>query len=139
MTAIDWLVIAAGASAVGWVLWYFFAVERVGATATLAPASTATSTGTSGGEAAQAPQATITVKGGYSPAVVRVRAGQPVRLAFDRQETSGCSEEVVFADFGIRRYLPAHARTVVEVTPPIPGTYAFTCGMGMLRGKLVAE
>jgi hypothetical protein len=57
-----------------------------------------------------------------------------VRLVFDRQETSGCSEEVVFGDFGIRRYLPAHQQTVVEVTPPAPGTYEFTCGMGMLRG-----
>ena len=38
-----------------------------------------------------------------------LKAGRPVRLVFDRQETSGCSEEVVFGDFGIRRYLPAHS------------------------------
>jgi plastocyanin domain-containing protein len=68
-----------------------------------------------------------------------VRAGRPVRLVFDRQETSGCSEEVVFGDFGIRRFLPPHARTAIELTPPAPGTYEFTCGMSMLRGRLVAE
>jgi plastocyanin domain-containing protein len=79
------------------------------------------------------------VQGGYTPAEVRVRAGRPVRLTFDRQETSGCSEEVVFPDFGVRRFLPAHARTVVEVTPPAAGTYEFTCGMGMLRGRIVAD
>jgi plastocyanin domain-containing protein len=62
-----------------------------------------------------------------------------VRLVFDRRETSGCSEEVVFADFGIRRFLPAYQQTPVEVTPPTPGTYEFTCGMGMLRGRLIAE
>ena len=138
MTAIDWLVIAAGTSAVAWVNWYFFAAERAGAVAALAPVAAGGAAGGTDGDA-QAQQATVTVKGGYSPAVVRAKAGQPVRLTFDRQETSGCSEEVVFGDFGIRRYLPAHQQTVIEVTPPAAGTYEFTCGMGMLRGKLVAE
>ena len=36
-------------------------------------------------------------------------------------------------------YLPAGERTAIELTPPAPGTYEFTCGMGMLRGRLVAE
>jgi plastocyanin domain-containing protein len=134
MTAIDWLVITGGTSAVVWVNWYFFAAERGGAVAAVAPAAAG---GTDGDAHAQ--QATVTVKGGYSPSVVRAKAGRPVRLTFDRQETSGCSEEVVFGDFGIRRYLPARQQTVVEVTPPTAGTYEFTCGMGMLRGKLVAE
>jgi plastocyanin domain-containing protein len=70
---------------------------------------------------------------------VRVKAGRPVRLVFDRQETSSCSEEVVFADFGIRRYLPAHQQTAIDVMPTAPGTYEFTCGMGMLRGTLIAD
>jgi plastocyanin domain-containing protein len=135
MTALDWLAIAGGTAAVLWVNWYFFLAERAGAVA--APIPGAASGGAGGPAAAQ--QATITVRGGYSPAVVRVKAGQPVRLTFDRQETSGCSEEVVFGDFGVRRYLPAHQQTVIELTPPAPGTYEFTCGMGMLRGKLVAD
>jgi plastocyanin domain-containing protein len=126
----DWLVIATGAAAIAWVSWYFFLAERAGAVAVSVSGA---------GGAAGAQQATVTVQGGYSPAVVRVQAGRPVRLVFDRRETSGCSEEVVFADFGVRRYLPAHQQTVVEVTPPAAGTYEFTCGMGMLRGKLVAE
>ncbi|MGZ8378852.1 MAG: cupredoxin domain-containing protein [Gemmatirosa sp.] len=129
MSPIDWLVLGGGAAGIAWVNWYFFLAERA--------ASVAAPTGGGGEAGAQA--ATIVVRGGYAPAVVRVRAGRPVRLTFDRQETAGCSEEVVFGDFGVRRYLPAHARTVVEVTPPAPGTYEFTCGMGMLRGKLVAE
>lgn len=126
MTAIDWLAIAGGTAAVAWVNWYFFLAERG-------------STVAAGGAASSVQQATIAVKGGYSPAIVRVRAGQPLQLTFDRQETSGCSEEVVFVDFNVRRYLPAHQRTVVEVTPAAPGTYEFTCGMGMLRGKIIAE
>jgi plastocyanin domain-containing protein len=138
MTALDWAAIAAGLSAIAWVNWYFFA-ERAAVVAASAPEGALESGAGAPAGGAVPLQATITVKGGYSPAVVRARAGKPVRLVFDRQETSGCSEEVVFGDFGIRRYLPAHERTVIELTPPAPGTYEFTCGMGMLRGRLVAE
>jgi plastocyanin domain-containing protein len=62
-----------------------------------------------------------------------------VRLVFDRQETSSCSEEVVFPAFGVRKFLPAHEKTALDITPPVPGTYDFTCGMGMLHGRLIAE
>jgi plastocyanin domain-containing protein len=62
-----------------------------------------------------------------------------VRLVFDRQETAGCSEEVVIPDFGVRRFLPPHQRTTVEFTPTEPGRFEFTCGMGMLRGAVVVE
>ncbi|HEX7917978.1 MAG TPA: cupredoxin domain-containing protein, partial [Gemmatimonadales bacterium] len=81
----------------------------------------------------------ITVSGGYSPATVTVRAGRPVRLLFDRQETNPCSEEIVIGAFGVRRFLPAHQRTAVEFTPTTPGTFDFMCGMGMLHGKLVVQ
>lgn len=120
----DWLVIAAGLAAIAWVNWYFF---RAGSAAVAAAGA--------GG----LQEVTVAVRGGYDPATIRVRAGAPVRLVFDRQETSSCSEEIVFGDFGIRRFLPAHERTAIEVTPPAPGTYEFTCGMSMLRGRLVAE
>jgi Cu+-exporting ATPase len=81
----------------------------------------------------------IMVDGGYSPAVVKVKVGSPVRLVFDRRDTGSCSEEVVFPDFGIRRFLPTGRKTVVEVTPTKAGRYDFTCGMSMLHGALIAE
>ena len=56
-------------------------------------------------------QVNITVKGGYSPDTVVIRQGVPVRFLFDRQETSSCSEQVVFGDFGIARDLPAFKTT----------------------------
>ena len=77
--------------------------------------------------------------GGYSPNTVRVKAGEPVQLVFDRRDTGGCSEEVVFPDFGVRKYLPTGQQTTIELTPPAAGRYEFTCGMSMLRGALVAE
>ena len=41
---------------------------------------------------------TVTVKGGYSPDLIEVSAGTPVRLMFDRQETGDCSSRVVIPD-----------------------------------------
>ena len=125
MNAADWTVIAGGAAAIAWVNWHFLLAERGSATA---------SAGAGGVQ-----QVGVTVRGGYDPATVRVKAGSPVRLLFDRQETSGCSEEVVFPDFGVRAFLPAHQTTTVDITPAAPGTYEFTCGMSMLRGRVIAE
>jgi plastocyanin domain-containing protein len=121
----DWTAIALGLAAIAWVNWYFFLAERTAATAAT------TSAGVQ--------EARIAVKGGYEPAVVRVVHGRPVRLLFDRRERSSCSEEVVLDAFGIRRFLPAFRETAVEFTPGEPGTYDFTCGMGMLHGKLIVE
>ena len=121
----DMLVIGGAIAAIIWVIWYFFFAEQRAVAANVAD----------GGRQ----DVTIIVRGGYEPSTIRVKAGTPVRLVFDRQETSGCSEEVVFPDFGVRKYLPANEQTVLELTPTRPGTYEFTCGMSMLRGKLIAE
>ncbi len=125
MSASEWIVVAAGTLAIAWINWYFFFAERGSAVA---------AAGTGGVQ-----EVTIAVQGGYAPANVRVKAGTPLRLVFDRRETSGCSEEVVFPDFGIRKFLPAFEKTTVELTPEEPGTYEFTCGMSMLRGRLTVE
>jgi len=127
MSSTDWLVVFAAAGAIGWGNWYFFVAGR-----RIAPAAIAAS--------ADGPtEVRITVRGGYDPATIRVRAGKPVRLVFDRQESSGCSEEVVFPAFGIRKFLPEGKPTTIEITPPAPGRYDFMCGMSMLRGAIVAE
>ena len=128
LSATDWSVIAAGVAAIAWVNWYFFVAER----------RTAPIAATTDGARAAA-TATIVVDGGYSPSTIRVKAGQPVRLTFERRDNSSCSEEVVLGDFGIRKFLPSGQRTVLEVTPPAAGTYEFMCGMSMLRGRLIAE
>ena len=130
MRITDWLVLAAGLAAAVWVNWYFFLADRGGFRAAPAPAAAADG---------RPQQADIVIRGAYSPSTIRVVAGRPVRLVFDRQETSSCSEEVVFPAFGVRKFLPAHEKTFIEVTPPAPGSYDFTCGMGMLHGRLIAE
>jgi len=127
MTPLEWIVILAGAVAVAWVNWYFFLARRGTASAVVAEAGGGTQ------------EVTITVQGGYEPAEVHLRKGVPARLVFDRQETSGCSEEVVIPDFGIRKFLPAFQKTAVELKPETAGSFEFTCGMSMLRGRLVVE
>lgn len=124
----SWIVIAGGLAMAAWINWYFFLAERGAAHAVHAGVG-------AGGHR----EVAIVVRGGYSPATIRAAAGQPVRLVFDRQESSSCSEEVVFPDFGLRRFLPENQKTTLEITPPGPGTYEFTCGMGMLHGRVIAE
>ena len=81
----------------------------------------------------------ITVKGGYSPNLIRVREGVPLRLVFDRQEAGDCTSRVVFPDFGVSRSLAPFARTTVEFTPERSGEFAFACGMNMVHGTLIVE
>jgi plastocyanin domain-containing protein len=125
MTTIDVLVVLGGIAAIAWVNWYFLLAGR-------APVAAAAGAG-------GVQEVEIAVRGGYDPATVRVRRGRPVRLVFRREETSGCSEEVVLPDFGIRKFLPAHERTAVQFTPAEVGQFEFTCGMGMLRGRLIVD
>jgi plastocyanin domain-containing protein len=123
----DWsdaTVLAAATAAIVLVNWYFLGSRR-------AVPVTASGSGVQ--------EATIRVEGGYEPAVLEVAAGRPVRLTFDRREKNPCSDEIVLKDFGIRRELAPFARTIVEFTPPAPGRYEFTCGMGMLHGAIVAR
>ena len=124
MTGIEWGVVLTGVGAIAALNWWFFGAESAAATATAR-------------EGVQ--EMTVEVRGGYTPATIRARVGQKLRLTFDRQETNPCSEEIVFPDFGVRRYLPAFKQTLIEIEPKAPGSYEFTCGMSMLRGRLIVE
>jgi plastocyanin domain-containing protein len=126
MTTTEWLVLLAGLAGIAWVNWYFFVASREPATV-----ASASSDGVQ--------QVTIEVEGGYSPSAVRVRRDAPVRLVFDRKETNSCSEELVIGSLGVRRFLTPFEKTTVDLGPLSPGTYEFTCGMGMLHGRLVVE
>jgi plastocyanin domain-containing protein len=124
MDMTELLVLAGSVALIGLVLWYFFgAKEKVAAELTQAGVQ----------------EIKVTVKGGYSPDVIVVRQGIPVKLDFYRDETASCSEQVVFGDFRIARELPAFKTTSIEFTPDKAGEFTFVCGMNMLRGKLIVE
>ena len=124
MDASEIAVMVGGTAAIAFVLWYFFGEkERVAA-----------AVGAGGVQ-----EVKVTVKGGYDPDVIVVKQGRPVRLDFYRDETASCSDRVIIGDFGIARDLPAFKTTSVEFTPDKDGEFTFTCGMNMMRGKLVVE
>jgi plastocyanin domain-containing protein len=89
--------------------------------------------------ASGAQEVAITVKGGYSPDVIVVQKGRPVRLMFTRQESAACSEKVLFPDFNQSALLHEGEQVMLEFTPDKPGEYGFQCQMGMLHGKLIVE
>ena len=116
------LILTAGVAAIVWVNWYFFMAPKA------AVVAKASDTGVQ--------EVSVTVEGGYSPSVVRVRKGAPVRLTFDRREKSPCSDEVVISELGVRRFLKPFEKTVIELTPAEVGSLEFACGMNMLRGRI---
>jgi len=125
MTAVDGLVVLVGLALIAGIAWFFWGPRTGGTPATLA---------SSGYQ-----EAMILVKGGYTPDVIVVRHGKPVRLTFQREETAACSEMVIFDAFGKSAKLPTGERVPVEFVPEKPGEYEFACQMGMLRGKLIVE
>jgi Cu+-exporting ATPase len=119
----DIVVIVAGAGLIGVLAWYFFAPRK---------ASQAQLVG-------NVQEVRVTVKGGYSPDLIRVRQSVPLRILFDRQESGECTSRVVFPDFAVNRALHANATTAVEFNPAKAGEFGFACGMNMVHGTIVVE
>lgn len=121
MTPAEWSVLGVGLAAIALVNWWFLWADR-GMAAAVAQGGVQ--------------RATVVVDGGYDPATVRLVTGLPTQLIFDRRDEGSCSEEVVIPDLGIRRFLPPHERTTVELPAVAPGSYEMVCGMRMLHGRL---
>jgi P-type Cu+ transporter len=118
----DIIVLIAAATAIAGLGWFFFAPRRA-RTAQLA---------------AGVQRITVTVRGGYSPDVIRARQGVPLELVFDRQESGDCTSRVVFPDLAVSASLPAFEQTTVRLAPPA-GTFGFACGMNMVHGTLIID
>ena len=123
MNVADIAVVIAAAVAMAGLGWFFFAPRRA-RTAQL-----------EGG----VQRVEVTVRGGYSPDVIRVRQGVPVEMVFDRQESGDCTSRVVFADLAVSAALPAFERTTVRLRPGEAGSFGFACGMNMIHGTLVVD
>ena len=76
---------------------------------------------------------------GYEPYVLKFRRGIRTRVTFVRTTDATCANEVVFPEFGIRRELPLNQPVAVTLTPTKKGEFSFTCGMNMMRGKLIVQ
>jgi len=125
MTPDKLIVTLVGLGAISFIIWFFWLAKREGVKAGL------TSSGYQ--------EAMVLVKGGYTPDVIVVERGEPLRLNFRREETASCSEMVLFPDFNKSARLPEGQTVSIELMPEVPGEYEFQCQMGMLRGKLIVE
>jgi plastocyanin domain-containing protein len=114
-----------GLALIAFIVWFFWLVEARGVQAAA----------TSGGYQEQL----VLVKGGYTPDVIVVARGKPVRLNFVRQESASCSEMVLLPAFGKSATLPEGETIAVEFLPTEPGEYEFACQMGMFRGRVIVE
>ena len=119
----DVVVIAAGLALSGFLAWFFFGPKK---------ARQAEMVG-------HVQEVRVSVKGGYSPDLIRVRQNVPLRMVFDRQESGDCTSRVVFPDFALNKSLPAFATTSIEFTPEKSGQFGFACGMNMIHGTLIVE
>lgn len=125
MTADDFLVLISGTALILFILWFFFGKKE----ASEAKISK------------EKQEVTIIVEGSYSPAEVTVKKGIPVEITFDRRESGDCSEWVIFQikTKELKAKLAPFAKTKMEFTPMEIGEFPFSCGMGMLHGKLVVK
>jgi plastocyanin domain-containing protein len=119
------IVTLAGLAAMAFIVWFFWLVKKPGIKAGIAR----------GGYQ----EAMVLVKGGYTPDVIIVERGKPVRLTFLRAESASCSEMVLFPDFNKSARLPEGESVPVEFVPDKAGEFEFQCQMGMFRGKLIVE
>jgi plastocyanin domain-containing protein len=125
MSVAQVIVTLSGLGLIGLIAWYFWFSEKKSLKVQAA--------------ASGIQEVVIKVKGGYSPDLITVEKGRPVRLNFYREETAVCSEQVLFPDFDKQVTLAPFKTVAVEFTPEKEGEYGFQCGMGMLKGKIIVE
>ena len=92
--------------------------------------------------AANVPSAAIKItvsKNGFEPSEIKIEKDKPVKLAFYRADTENCGGEVVFAKLNISKKLPVGETVLVEFTPTDSGEISFSCGMNMMKGKVLVQ
>ncbi|MEK6321860.1 MAG: efflux RND transporter periplasmic adaptor subunit [Acidobacteriota bacterium] len=84
--------------------------------------------------------ATVTVtENGYEPDTIKLKVGTLARVTFVRATEATCGTAVVIPEFKIKRDLPLKEPVVIDFTPGKRGVFNFTCGMGMLQGKIIVQ
>lgn len=79
----------------------------------------------------------IVENGVYNPARIEINSSQPVTLEFLRNDTSACSEYVVFEQLDVHEKLPLNRSQQIKLGKLNPGSYHFSCQMNMYVGELI--
>jgi hypothetical protein len=104
--------------------------------------------GTASASAAPASQGAAVMSGGvqkisvdlssgtYNPDTLILKTGVPAEITFG--QSSGCTGIVQSQQLGFSEDLSSGPKTV-DLDSLKPGTYSFSCGMGMVIGKIVVQ
>jgi len=79
---------------------------------------------------------------GFEPDDVKVPAGKPVTLVFERKTDQTCAKEVILtlADGSkIEKKLPLDTPVEIATTFPTGGKLGYACGMDMLKGTITVQ
>ncbi len=80
---------------------------------------------------------TVDLKG-YTPSVIKIKKGVPVRWVINAKQISGCTNAIIIPDMDIEKKL-VKGQNIVEFTPEFSQTLGFSCWMGMVRGQFIVE
>ncbi len=75
---------------------------------------------------------------GYSPDVLRLKAGVPTKITFTATGFS-CTNVVIISSLGIEAFMEEGQSKEVDLGSLSPGLKLWSCGMGMYIGKLVVK
>ncbi|KKQ27578.1 MAG: Heavy metal transport/detoxification protein [Candidatus Magasanikbacteria bacterium GW2011_GWC2_37_14] len=75
---------------------------------------------------------------GYSPNVLTVKKGVPVRWVINSTNPYTCASSLVMRKYNISRSLQK-GENIIEFTPTEAGEIPFSCSMGMYRGKFIVQ
>jgi sulfite exporter TauE/SafE/copper chaperone CopZ len=76
--------------------------------------------------------------GGYSPNKITIRAGVPVAWEITSDSNPGCASTIISRSlFTDSVYVAPNTTVTKEFTAPTPGTYRFSCSMGMYTGTII--
>ena len=84
-------------------------------------------------------EATITVKGGYSPSTLVLKKGVPAKVNFKLNDSTACLSHVIFDKLGVDKDLTKKPITTINIPTDKAGEFNFACGMDMFHGKVVVK
>lgn len=76
---------------------------------------------------------------GFVPSTVKVRKGQTTTIVFTRTVKDTCADAVVFPELKVDKMLPLNKPVAVQIPVEEEHTFAFQCGMGMYKSKVVVQ
>lgn len=76
---------------------------------------------------------------GYGSLNVPLKSGRPTKINFKMNEDAGCLSQIVSKDLSINAAILTKGDNFITLKDIKPGSYTFTCGMGMYSGSITIQ